>query len=364
MHITIIGAGPIGCYLAELLAKKGNKVDVYEEDSVIGNPVQCTGIITKDILDILEIKKEFLVNKLSRCIVNSKNNSLVIDLDEYVIDREKFDQYLAERAKKAGAKIHLKYRYIGNKDTLINLRDSTGRLISFHTDILIGADGPTSSVAKKNFPNFKKRRHYIGIQARVKGNFKQDCYEVFLEKDFDDFFAWVVPESKDIARIGVASKKDVFDKFNILKNKLKIDKKDIIEKQGGLIPIYDKKQHIKNKKNNVFLAGDAALQVKATTGGGLIPGLKAAETLADSIQDKKDYRKQLRYLEKKLKLHLKIRKIFDNFSDYEYNKLISDLNDPKTRKILKKYSRDQSVKLITKLLFNRPKLLYHIRKAL
>ena len=37
--ICIVGAGPVGCYLAIVLAKKGYKVDVYEkrEDPNVDN---------------------------------------------------------------------------------------------------------------------------------------------------------------------------------------------------------------------------------------------------------------------------------------------------------------------------------------
>ena len=47
--IGIIGTGPAGSYVASLLAKGGMKVKNYEEDEKIGRPIQCTGIVTKDI---------------------------------------------------------------------------------------------------------------------------------------------------------------------------------------------------------------------------------------------------------------------------------------------------------------------------
>ena len=60
--IVIIGAGPVGCYAAYLLAKKGKKVAVFEEHKKIGRPVHCTGIVTSSFGKIFDIKKEFLVN--------------------------------------------------------------------------------------------------------------------------------------------------------------------------------------------------------------------------------------------------------------------------------------------------------------
>ena len=41
MNIAIIGAGPIGCYAGYLLAKVGNKVQIFENHSQVGLPIQC-----------------------------------------------------------------------------------------------------------------------------------------------------------------------------------------------------------------------------------------------------------------------------------------------------------------------------------
>ena len=57
--ISIIGAGPVGCYLAYLLSKQGKQVQIFEEDSKIGRPIQCTGIVTSSINKIIKVKKEF-----------------------------------------------------------------------------------------------------------------------------------------------------------------------------------------------------------------------------------------------------------------------------------------------------------------
>ena len=48
--ISIIGAGPSGSHLACLLSKHDD-VNVYEEHSEIGKPVQCTGLVTSSIKD-------------------------------------------------------------------------------------------------------------------------------------------------------------------------------------------------------------------------------------------------------------------------------------------------------------------------
>ncbi len=77
--ISIIGAGPSGNYLAYLLSKKGEEVNVYEEHKDIGQPVQCTGIISHELKNILPVKKEFLVNTVDKAKIYSPDgNSMLV----------------------------------------------------------------------------------------------------------------------------------------------------------------------------------------------------------------------------------------------------------------------------------------------
>ena len=96
--ISIVGGGPAGCYSAFLLAKAGKKVNIIEEHKQIGSPVQCTGIVTSSIKKIIPIKKNAILNKISRAKIFSKNNSVEIKLKNpnLVLDRQKLDQHLAE----------------------------------------------------------------------------------------------------------------------------------------------------------------------------------------------------------------------------------------------------------------------------
>jgi flavin-dependent dehydrogenase len=64
--ISIIGAGPVGCYTGYLLAKAGKKVQIFEEHKEIGIPIQCTGIVTKDIFNFINYNKKIFINKLEK----------------------------------------------------------------------------------------------------------------------------------------------------------------------------------------------------------------------------------------------------------------------------------------------------------
>jgi digeranylgeranylglycerophospholipid reductase len=353
--ISIIGAGPAGCYAAYLLAKEGKEVQIFEEHKEIGLPIQCTGLVTSSIKDILKLKKNIIINEINKVKIFSKNNCLELKLKDknLVLDRKKFDNYLADLAISKGAKIFLNYKFTDNKKNIIKIKYNNEQETVLKTDYLIGADGPLSQVAKSN-NLLKKRKILTGIQAIVK--LKNDnCIEFYPSIGT---FAWVVPENKETCRIGVASYKNPKEDFNKLLKLKNI--KNTLEIQGGLIPIYTPK--LKTRKDNIYLIGDAASQVKATTGGGIIQGLKAAQTLKDSIINKKNYQKEWKKeIGKDLWVHLKIRNIMNKFKEKDWDLLIKLFKKDKIKSIIENFDRDYPTKFLFKLILNEPKLLYFLK---
>jgi len=356
-EISIIGAGPAGNYLAYLLAKQGFYVSVFEEHRTVGRPVQCTGITTSYLGQLIELKKDFVINKVNKARIFAPDNNFIdVKLnDNIILDRARFDQYLMEKAENAGTKFFLNHRFLNYKNSIIKIQDINANMIKdIRTDYLIGADGPLSDVAKS--AGLKAKKDFlVGIQARVRLN-NQNIVEFY---PFIKEYAWVVPESKDIVRIGIATRenpKKELDKFLIKRLK----RYDIIDMQAGLIPVYNPK--IKTQKNNVFLVGDAAKMVKATTGGGIIQGLIAARTLADSIINKKSYHKEWKKaIGRDLLMHLKMRKIMDKFSMEDWNYLIKLFSKDKTKEILESNDRDFPSRFLVRLALTEPRLLYFLK---
>jgi len=268
--ISVIGAGPAGSYVAYLLAREGKEVSIFEEHAAIGRPVQCTGILTSSIFDVIKVPKNVILNKIKRFKFIGNNNDAEINVknENIVIDRGKFDEELCNMAVDSGAKLHLKTRYEGfnGKEILTN----NG---CFKTDKLLGADGPFSRVAFTN-GLLTNRKYVYGMQATVSGNFEKDTVDIYPGLGE---FGWVVPENESFARVGVAAEKAPKEEFDFL---LKKYGKPVCYSHGP-IPIYSPK-HI-TEKNNVYLLGDAATHVKATTYGGIIYGIMGAQEFAKSI---------------------------------------------------------------------------------
>ncbi len=352
--INIIGGGPVGSNLAYLLAKKGLDVRVIEEHKKIGEPVKCTGITTTRLSKIIDVDKSFVLNRLKKVKVYSKNNKVELKVDEFVLDRVKLDKYLYKKAEKAGAEFLLGHTFVkSNKDRIFIKSGSKKK--EFNRDVLVGADGPLSKIY--DFLNKKKLNYFYGIQAVVDLDVERDCFETYFGSLCPGFFAWVVPEKKGMARVGLAMRTDprrYFDKFLI--NRVGKDyKKRVIEYQSGLIPIYDRNVNV--SRNNFYLVGDAASQVKATTGGGLVPGLTASRILAESLIKKTSYKEGLRGLNKELMIGLLIRKILSRFSDKDYDKLLQLMNDKDVRDLLYKHDRDEPSKILLRLLLMKPHLI-------
>ena len=360
--ITIIGAGPAGSYLAYLLAKKGKDVVLIEEHDKIGSPVQCTGIVTGSIEKFVKLPNKIVANRCNKVIVVSKNNRTEADVDEIVMWRNKFDEFMAEKAQDEGVKILLNHQFLGfnGKNSIKVKNKKNNEIKEIKTDFIIGADGPSSTVAKAVNINLENN-YYIGMQAKVRLKMDTNAFETHFGSSFPNFFGWVVPESEDTVRLGLGAinnANELFYKFLVQRT----DKKNILCWESGIIPTYNPKQTI--QKGNIYLIGDAATQVKATTGGGIVPSLKAAHTLCDCILNDKNYNKEFKKNSgRELSLHLKIRNVLNKFSDDDYDYLLKLMNQKKIKEILKKYDRDTPIPLVLNLLLKEPRFLLYISKA-
>ncbi|MBI2151102.1 NAD(P)/FAD-dependent oxidoreductase [Candidatus Woesearchaeota archaeon] len=363
MNIAIIGAGPIGGYAAYLLAKSGHQVSIYEEHKEVGKPIQCTGLLTSDFEQFKLPTNDYLVNIFQGLEITSpKGDTTSLKQKEYLVDRHKFDSFFVEKAKQAGAKVHLQHSFLRKEGSNIIIKDLIQKKEQcLRPDLVIGADGPLSPTAKAYGFYHPERENYYGLQAVVKGKFESGKYETFFGQEIcPGLFAWLVPESTTIARIGLATQekaKVYFDKWLTQISKERNLK--IIEKQAGLIPLYNPKQIL--QKDNCYLLGDAAGFVKATTLGGLVPGLRQAEILTDCINHKRNYRRSLRPLRLQLWLHLQIKKVMDKLPDKELNRLISYLNQPRIQNTLSKYTRDNPLPLVFNIFIREPRLLRFIK---
>lgn len=351
--IDIIGGGPAGSYAAYLLSKKNEEVKVYESKKQIGLPVQCTGIITSAVNDIIKIDNSLVVNRIKKVRFYSPEGKLFdvpLKKPDLIIDRSKFDLWLSEKAQDAGANYNFKSKFKSIHKNKIKINSEEKKF-----DYLVGADGPNSLVAKKTNLNLN-RKNIFGAQARIKIECDPNIVEVWL--GYGEF-AWNVPENDSCSRIGCMSKNNANEILQKLIRK-RSSLSNVIEYQGGLVPVWQPKQKIQNK--NVMLIGDAASQVKASTYGGLFYGLSAAREMSKDINNYE--RLCNKRFGKDLFANYLIRKTLNRFSIKDYNKLVNYIDTDRIKKILTNNDRDHATKLLSKALLLEPRLLLFGRKLI
>jgi len=344
--IAVIGAGPAGSYYA---SKADRDIQLFEEHKEVGRPVACTGILTSSINDIMKVPDEVIISRIDSYKISSPDKSAItvrLKKPDILLDRAGFDRMLFEKAVENGAKTNLGERFLGYKKIGKGYIVKTTRK-TYNAEMIVGADGPNSIVGKSS-GLIRNRQFVVGLQARCRYNRTPGRVETRLGSKQ---FSWIVPEDKKIARIGlVGEAKGLNNDFRRL-----IGKNRIIEYQSGLIPVYDTHQKIQKPHEKIFLIGDAAGHVKATTYGGIIYGLHAADYLA---KDPESYEYRFkRDFNKELWLSLRIRRALDSMSSQEADKLIKIFSEKGNMKILEEGSREYPSKMILKLITREPRLI-------
>jgi len=342
--IIIVGAGPVGCKIGELTAKKGFKVLILEEHPEVGIPIQCAGLVSHRIFELSKASRKVVINKVRKARFYCSNNYVELKSKKnvYVIDREKFDKELAKRAKSDGAVIKTSTRFLGYKrENSLKIKTNKG---NFKTKLLVGADGPNSTVA--NTARIKLPENKLtGVQTTIKSDYSPKTVELWFDSGISpEFFGWVIPENKNWARVGLATNKNVvkcLDNFFIKRFDRKIKCKKILAGaiRYGLID--------KSVSTRILLTGDAAAQVKPFSGGGIIYGLIGAEIAAQAcVNSLKNERYDEEFLKEnyddmwKQKLAWPIRKglamskIIHYFSKDQLSFLFSFLNETNLKKLL------------------------------
>ncbi len=370
MKVIIIGASTSGLFAAYLLAQEGVEVEVYEKEEVLGSPPR-TLIVTCKISDLLDfVPEEAIINRVNHLELFSKSNSARLELSEpdLVIEREKFIHLLASLAKEAGVKILLGHLFTGFARfgrkivaTIRHIETGEERLVS--SDVLVGADGTPSAIRT---PSWNGHRLASLLQAKValpEGMDSKTC-RVWFDPARTKYFYWLIPEGGQRAAVGlIADGAEEAEAY--LEVFLRDRNLEPLEFQSAIVPIhrFEHPFSFQGSNQNVFIIGDAAAQVKGTTVGGMVTGLYGAKSLANSLLNGGNFRKESRNLRVELNLHLLVRYMLSRFRDDHYDKLIN-LLDGRLKKVLEERSRDELKHIFLKLIFTEPRLVILGAKAL
>ena len=298
--VIIVGAGPAGSTTARYIMQENSdlRILLIDQRKQVGVPIQCGEALSKisawkkimpanyPLEELFKIPNNAIANHIKHLeIFSPKLTKYTVDIDGMILYRDRFDQYLAKLATGNGVELQLDTTVKGLKDSHI-LLTSKGKITG---DIIVGADGPHSLIAKSvglKTPN-DIFRLCPSVMCIVKGDFHDDSSRMYYGKRFGEGFAWLFPKG-DTANIGLGSEWKKHGKSlnsildNLLKN-LDIPENNVIYRGGGPIPMGGIIP--KTVKDNILIVGDAAGMVFSSTGLGIGPAMLAGRECGLSIKN-------------------------------------------------------------------------------
>lgn len=274
----VVGGAVAGSRTAQLIAETGKNVMLVEDNVNVGMPCKCTGLVSWRIKELLPTLPEKLIfNVVQEARFHSPSGSSFVlksTKPVYVLDRPGLDKYLFGLAEEAGVKTKVGERFLSYEvmDDYVEVETDKGK---YKTRILVGADGANSSVGKQAKLAYPEN-YLVGVQTTASGNF--DKVELwFGSKVSPKFFAWVVPENENIARIGLATDRNASKYYEeFLTSRIgRLEKPDV----GGVIRFGLMER---TSDERIMVVGDAACQVKPYSGGGIIFSLIASQVCANA----------------------------------------------------------------------------------
>ena len=289
--IVVIGAGPIGSFLATQLASRGRKTLVLDKSKEPGQNVCCTGIVSRECLDLLDVTSAINIKKTTSAkFVDSHGEHFYIkpkDCLAYIIERPALNTVLVDRAKDRGVEYAFSSLVTGieiKSDKVLITTVERGIQQKIESRVVVIASGFSSKLLN-NLGLGKLPDFLIGVQAEVASKNGEDL-EIYLDHELaPGGFAWLAPIWERRCLVGLLCKSNPRKYLDQFLSKLKTDEKIAFSEYtvgSGLIPTKPLK---KTYSDRLIIVGEAAGQVKPITGGGIYYGILCAEIAARVIDN-------------------------------------------------------------------------------
>ncbi len=288
---VVIGAGPAGSAAAREIAANGFKTLLLEEHPTMGQPLHCAGLVTLRTLALSQVDESTVVmNRIYGAYINTAGHELKLggkQLRAVVMDRVRFDQEMARGAQESGAELLMSTRAVGfeRENGHVNVQiESRGKQATVQTRLVVAADGAHSRTAR--WLGLRPRYHEIlaglGIESRGEPR-SEAMVEVFAGQNIaPGFFAWMIPLSGGRIRVGIATANGHKPVHYLDRLRETFPRQfkglEFVRFYGGSIPM---RLWERTYDDNIMLVGDAAGQVKPTSGGGIYMGLVGAKHAAE-----------------------------------------------------------------------------------
>jgi len=308
--VLVVGAGPAGTTVANLLAKANIKVLLvdrckFPRDKICGDVLTLLAIKILQTLELLpEIQEQFF--PLTGYHVYSNRNlehrnevANSLPYYGYAAPRLLLDQMLLEGAIRSGAtflpEVNIQYPRIENDQVIGATGKCNGREISFDAKITVCADGSAGGYTKRLGLGDRNRSNPIAARAYYYGVKDLDhSLEFYYLKEFLPYYAWIFPVKDNLCNIGVA--------ISVLKSKkIHIQQvfADFITSLSDLtgrfesayqiseceaFPLHTSFAPLKSFTSGAIAIGDAAGLVHPVTGSGIGAAMESGTIAASHIK--------------------------------------------------------------------------------
>lgn len=314
--VLIAGAGPAGAATAIRLANSGLSVALLDKASFPRDKT-CGDALSVDVINQLPLLSENLLaefekndNKIPSYgikIFSPDHNHVDIPFIHqakkscgYISPRLNFDNLLFEEVKRC-SNIHVfescSIRQVTLKDKTVFAQTNLG---AFRSQMIVGADGAHSVVAKHLSEMKVEREHYSAGLRVYYENVAQFHEENFIElhffKDVLPSYLWIFPLAGNKANVGIGmlssevAKKKVNLKETLatllkthphLQERFK-EARPLETIKGYGLPLGSKKRRLSGER--FLLTGDAAALIDPFSGEGIANAIRSGRVAAEHVQ--------------------------------------------------------------------------------
>ena len=308
LRVAVVGGGPSGACAAEVLAKAGIQTWLFERK--LDNAKPCGGAIPLCMVEEFGLPDDIIDRKVRNMkMISPSNREVDIRLDPLGYDdnayigmcrREVFDAFLRNRAADLGTTlVNGLVQKIDTGDKrqgpyTIHYADysaggPTGDAKILEVDLIIGADGANSRVAKAmDAGNYNVA---IAFQERIKippeeMSYYEDLAEMYVGTDVSpDFYAWVFPKYDHVA-VGTGTMQQNQSLIKGLQKGIReraskrLFRGEVIKVEAHPIPEHPRPRRVVGR---MALVGDAAGYVTKSSGEGIYFAAKSGRMCAEAI---------------------------------------------------------------------------------